>query len=58
MMRLEVVTPGDFMGEVMGDINSRRGKIEGTEQRGSTQVVRGYCAPELKCLDTPLPSGP
>ena len=40
MMRLEVVTPGDFMGEVMGDINSRRGKIEGTEQRGSTQVVK------------------
>ena len=41
MMRLEVVTPDDFMGEVMGDINSRRGRIEGTEQRGSTQVVKG-----------------
>ena len=42
MMRLEVVTPDDFMGDVMGDINSRRGKIEGMEQRGNTQVVRGY----------------
>ncbi|HBG02561.1 MAG TPA: elongation factor G, partial [Firmicutes bacterium] len=41
MMRLEVVTPDDFMGDVMGDINSRRGKIEGMEQRGNTQVVRG-----------------
>jgi elongation factor G len=42
MMRLEVVTPDDFMGDVMGDINSRRGKIEGMEQRGNTQVVRGF----------------
>ena len=42
MMRLEVVTPDDFMGDVMGDINSRRGRIEGMEQRGNTQVVRGF----------------
>lgn len=42
MMRLEVVTPDDFMGDVMGDINARRGKIEGMEQRGNTQIVRGY----------------
>jgi elongation factor G len=39
---LEVVTPDDFMGDVMGDINARRGKIEGMEQRGNTQIVRGY----------------
>ncbi len=42
MMQLEVVTPDEFMGDVMGDINSRRGKIEGMEQRGNTQVVKGY----------------
>ncbi len=42
MMRLEVVTPDDFMGDVMGDMNSRRGKIEGMEQRGNAQVVRGF----------------
>src|SRR5690554_88690 len=42
MMRLEVVTPDDFMGDVMGDINSRRGRIEGMEQRGNIQVVRGF----------------
>ena len=42
VMRLEVVTPDDFMGDVMGDINARRGRIEGMEQRGNTQIVRGY----------------
>lgn len=42
MMRLEVVTPDEFMGDVMGDMNSRRGKIEGMEQRGNTQVVKGH----------------
>ncbi len=40
-MKLEVVTPEDFMGDVMGDINSRRGRIEGMEQRGNAQVVKG-----------------
>ncbi|HHY10226.1 MAG TPA: elongation factor G [Firmicutes bacterium] len=42
IMSLEVVTPEDFVGDVMGDINSRRGKIEGTELRGNTQVVKGF----------------
>lgn len=42
MMRLEVVTPDEFLGDVMGDINSRRGKIEGMEQRGNTQVVKAH----------------
>ncbi len=41
MMKVEVVTPEEFMGDVMGDLNSRRGRIEGMEQRGNTQVVRG-----------------
>ncbi|HET6477186.1 MAG TPA: elongation factor G [Thermoleophilia bacterium] len=39
MMAVEVVTPADFMGEVMGDINSRRGHIDGMEPRGNAQVI-------------------
>ena len=39
VMEVEVVTPQDFMGEVIGDINSRRGKILSMESRGGAQVV-------------------
>jgi elongation factor G len=39
-MAVEVVTPEDYMGDVIGDLSSRRGKVEGMEQRGSAQVVR------------------
>ena len=39
-MRVEVVTPEEFLGDVMGDLNARRGRIEGMERRGNTQVVR------------------
>ena len=42
VMKVEAVTPEDFMGDVMGDINSRRGRIEGMEPRGNTQVIRGF----------------
>ncbi len=38
-MKVEVVTPDDYMGDVIGDLNSRRGQVEGMEQRGSAQVV-------------------
>ena len=40
MMRVEVTLPESFMGDVIGDLNSRRGLVEGTEMRGSTAVVR------------------
>ena len=40
IMAVEVVTPEDYMGDVMGDLSSRRGKIEGMEQRGNSQVIR------------------
>jgi elongation factor G len=40
VMAVEVVTPEDYMGDVIGDLSSRRGKVEGMEQRGSSQVVR------------------
>ena len=40
IMFVEVVTPEDYMGDVIGDLSSRRGKVEGMEQRGNAQVVR------------------
>jgi elongation factor G len=40
IMAVEVVTPEDYMGDVIGDLSSRRGKVEGMEQRGSSQVIR------------------
>ena len=40
IMAVEVVTPEDYMGDVIGDLSSRRGRIEGMEQRGNAQVVR------------------
>ena len=40
MMRVEVTLPESFMGDVIGDLNSRRGLVEGTEMRGTTTVVR------------------
>jgi elongation factor G len=40
IMAVEVVTPDDFMGDVMGDLSSRRGRIEGMEARGNAQVIR------------------
>jgi len=40
MMAVEVVTPEEFMGDVMGDLSSRRGHISGMEPRGNSQVIR------------------
>jgi elongation factor G len=39
---VEVVTPEEFMGDVIGDLNRRRGHISGMEQRGNTQVVTAH----------------
>ncbi len=41
IMSVEVVTPEEYLGDVIGDINSRRGKIEGMGQRKDAQVVKG-----------------
>jgi elongation factor G len=40
IMKVEVVVPEEFMGDVMGDINSRRGRVEGMEARGGGQAIR------------------
>ena len=42
IMRVEVIVPDEYLGDVMGDLNSRRGKIEGMEQRKEAQVVASY----------------
>jgi len=39
IMKVEVVTPEEYMGDVIGDLNSRRGMIEGTEMRGNANVI-------------------
>jgi elongation factor G len=39
VMSVEVVTPADYMGDVIGDLSSRRGKIQGMDQRGDAQVI-------------------
>jgi elongation factor G len=39
IMHVEVVTPEDYLGDVIGDLSSRRGKVEGMEQRGANHVI-------------------
>ncbi|MGF7058330.1 elongation factor G [Brassicibacter mesophilus] len=41
-MRVEVTVPEEYMGDVIGDINSRRGRIEGMESRSGAQIIRGF----------------
>jgi len=40
IMNVEVSTPDDYMGDVMGDLSSRRGKLGGMEQKGNSQIIR------------------
>ena len=42
IMKVEVVTPEDYVGDVIGDLNSRRGQIQGTEARGIATVVNAF----------------
>ncbi|MBR2528675.1 MAG: elongation factor G [Blautia sp.] len=42
IMRVEVTTPEDYMGDVIGDINSRRGHLEGMDDIGGGKMIRGY----------------
>ena len=41
-MKIEITVPDEYMGDVMGDLNARRGRIEGMEARSNTQVIRGF----------------
>ena len=42
IMRVEVTMPEEYMGDVIGDINSRRGRIEGMDDLGGGKIVRGF----------------
>ena len=42
VMRIEITVPEEYMGDVMGDLNSRRGRIEGMEAVDNTQIIRGF----------------
>lgn len=45
MMAVEVTTPEDYMGDVIGDLNSRRGQIQAMEERSGARVVKGLVPP-------------
>ncbi|HEY8463881.1 MAG TPA: elongation factor G [Bacillota bacterium] len=42
IMRVEITTPEEYLGDIMGDFNSRRGRIEGMESRAGAQVIHGH----------------
>lgn len=42
IFKIEVIVPEEYLGDVIGDLNTRRGKIEGIEARGNAQIVHGY----------------
>ena len=41
-MKIEITVPEEYMGDVMGDLNSRRGRIEGMEAQSNSQIIRGF----------------
>jgi elongation factor G len=42
IMKVEVVTPDEYLGDVIGDLNGRRGQIQGTDQRGNAQIITAF----------------
>ncbi|MCC6737459.1 MAG: elongation factor G, partial [Planctomycetia bacterium] len=40
IMKMEVTTPDDYFGDILGDLSSRRGMVQGSEMRGNTRVIR------------------
>ncbi|WP_163971941.1 elongation factor G [Oceanobacillus halotolerans] len=42
MMRVDIVIPEEYMGDIMGDVTSRRGRVEGMENRGPAQLVKAF----------------
>ena len=41
-MAVEIVVPEEYMGDVIGDVNQRRGRVEGMEMRGGSQIIKTY----------------
>ena len=42
IMKVEITVPEEYMGDVIGDINARRGRMEGMEERSGNQIIRGF----------------
>jgi elongation factor G len=42
IMKVEITVPEEYMGDIMGDVNSRRGRVEGMDARANARVIRGY----------------
>ena len=42
VMKVEIVMPEEYLGDIMGDVTSRRGRVEGMEARGNAQVVNAF----------------
>ena len=42
IMKVEITVPEEYMGDVIGDINARRGRMEGMEARSGNQIIRGF----------------
>ncbi|MFQ5720945.1 MAG: elongation factor G, partial [Candidatus Aminicenantales bacterium] len=50
IMNVEVYTPEAYMGDIMGNLNGRRGKVQGMEQKGSLQIIKAQ-VPMAEMLD-------
>ena len=42
MMKVEIIVPEQYMGDVMGNVSSRRGRVDGMEARGADQIIHAY----------------
>ena len=42
IMRVEIVVPEEYMGDVIGDVNSRRGRLEGIDDQGGMKIIRSF----------------
>ena len=58
MMAVEVTTPEDYMGDVIGDLNSRRGQIQAMEERAGTRVVKALAVGDVRLRGRPAVSDP
>jgi elongation factor G len=50
IMNIEVYTPESYMGDIMGNLNGRRGKVQGMEQRGNLRIIKAQ-VPMAEMLD-------
>ena len=57
VMKVEIIVPDQYLGDVMGNVSSRRGRVEGTEVRGQDQIIHAFVPlAEMFCYTTDLRS--